>query len=224
MWNGFPASSVTSRGAAGAGSSTRARWSPGLFVDFAASGPGLAPGEAIGAARLAEAVTAAGLAPSPATRCCCAPAGCASGGTARPAWTAARAGPGLCRLAPGPGHRPGGADNIAVEAFRRRTGRSCRCTSRRSGTAASTSWTARPGGAGPAGGEHGHARRGPAQHRRRRGQPVRPGRHRVTRSRVSRTRRAQSTLVLKAFPARATLIPSPASPTGACMTITSRWP
>ena len=37
----------------------------GLFVDFAGPGPGLAPGEAIGAGRLAEAVAAAGLAPEP---------------------------------------------------------------------------------------------------------------------------------------------------------------
>jgi kynurenine formamidase len=37
----------------------------GLFVDFAGPGPGLAPGEAISAARLADAVAAAGLAPEP---------------------------------------------------------------------------------------------------------------------------------------------------------------
>jgi kynurenine formamidase len=66
MWNGFPASSVTSRGAARCGIENAGPVvTRGLFLDFAASGPGLAPGEAISAARLADAVAAAGLAPEP---------------------------------------------------------------------------------------------------------------------------------------------------------------
>ena len=66
MWNGFPASSVTSRGAARCGIENAGPVvTRGLFLDFAAPGPGLAPGEAISAARLAAAVTAARLAPEP---------------------------------------------------------------------------------------------------------------------------------------------------------------
>jgi kynurenine formamidase len=66
MWNGFPASSVTSRGASRCGIQNAGPVvTRGLFLDFAASGPGLAPGEAISAARLAAAVTAAGLVPEP---------------------------------------------------------------------------------------------------------------------------------------------------------------
>lgn len=66
MWNGFPSAAVTSRGAARCGIEkagpivTRA-----LFLDFAGSGPGLGPAEAISAVRLADAVAAAGVAPEP---------------------------------------------------------------------------------------------------------------------------------------------------------------
>lgn len=66
MWNGFSASTVTSRGAARCGIEkvgpivTRA-----LFVDFARSGEPLAPGEEITAARLEAAVAAAGVRPEP---------------------------------------------------------------------------------------------------------------------------------------------------------------
>ena len=66
MWNGFPASSVTSRGAARCGIENAGPVvTRGLFLDLAGAGPGLAPGEAISAARLAETMTAAGLAPEP---------------------------------------------------------------------------------------------------------------------------------------------------------------
>ena len=66
MWNGFPASSVTSRGAARCGiEKVGPVVTRGLFLDFADSGPGLAPAEAISADQLADAVTAAGLAPAP---------------------------------------------------------------------------------------------------------------------------------------------------------------
>ena len=66
MWNGFPASSVTSRGAARCGIQNAGPVvTRGLFLDVAGPGPGLAPGEAISAARLAAAAAAAGLAPEP---------------------------------------------------------------------------------------------------------------------------------------------------------------
>jgi kynurenine formamidase len=66
MWNGFPASSVTSRGAARCGIENAGPVvTRGLFLDLAGPGPGLAPGEAVSATRLADAVAAAGLAPEP---------------------------------------------------------------------------------------------------------------------------------------------------------------
>lgn len=66
MWNGFPASSVTSRGAARCGIEKAGPVvTRGLFLDLAGAGSGLAPGEAVSAARLADAVAAAGLAPAP---------------------------------------------------------------------------------------------------------------------------------------------------------------
>jgi kynurenine formamidase len=66
MWNGFPSSAVTSQGAARCGIEKAGPVvTRGLFLDFARSGPGLGPAEAISAARLAGAVTAAGLTPAP---------------------------------------------------------------------------------------------------------------------------------------------------------------
>ncbi len=66
MWNGFPAASVSSRGAKRCGIEKAGPVvTRGLFLDFAADGPGLAPGEAITADRLDAAVRAAGLAPAP---------------------------------------------------------------------------------------------------------------------------------------------------------------
>lgn len=66
MWNGYSASTVTSRGASRCGVEkvgpvvTRA-----IFVDFARGGTGLSAGEPVGAARLADAVAATGVTPAP---------------------------------------------------------------------------------------------------------------------------------------------------------------
>jgi len=66
LWNGFPAARVSSQGAAYCGIEKAGPVvTRGLFLDFAGQGPGLAPGEAITAAQLADAVRAAGLTPAP---------------------------------------------------------------------------------------------------------------------------------------------------------------
>jgi kynurenine formamidase len=65
MWNGYPASTVTSRGAARCGiEATGPIVTRALFVDLAADAP-LAEGEPIRAAQLDRAVRAHGLAPAP---------------------------------------------------------------------------------------------------------------------------------------------------------------
>jgi kynurenine formamidase len=65
MWNGFPASRVSSQGAVYCGIEKAGPVvTRGLFLDFAAQGPGLAPGEAVTADQLAGAVGAAGLTPA----------------------------------------------------------------------------------------------------------------------------------------------------------------
>ncbi len=144
MWNGFPASSVTSRGAARCGIENAGPVvTRGLFLDFAGSGPGLAPGEAISAARLAEAVTAAGLAPEPGDAL-----------LLRTGWLAPvagrrgrrgqlpRTGPGLRRLAAGSGDRPGrGGQHRGRGLPVAGRGGHAACISRPSGTAASTCWS-----------------------------------------------------------------------------------
>jgi kynurenine formamidase len=119
MWNGFPASSVTSRGAARCGIENAGPVvTRGLLVDLAGPGPGLAPGEAISAARLADAVAAAGLVPEPGD------ALLLRTGWLRQ-WRDGTAGvdrcPGLAADCAGwlrdHGIALAGADNIAVEAF-----------------------------------------------------------------------------------------------------------
>jgi kynurenine formamidase len=66
MWNGFPASSVTSQGAASCGIQNAGPVvTRGLLLDFSDSGRGMSPGEAIGAEGLADAAAAAGLEPEP---------------------------------------------------------------------------------------------------------------------------------------------------------------
>jgi kynurenine formamidase len=66
MWNGFPASSVTSRGAARCGiEKVGPVTTRGLFVDFAAGDSALAPGTPISAAELDAAVRSAGVEPQP---------------------------------------------------------------------------------------------------------------------------------------------------------------
>jgi kynurenine formamidase len=66
MWNGFPAASVSSRGAKRCGIEKAGPVvTRGLFLDFASDGAGLAAGEAITADRLDAAVRAAGLDPAP---------------------------------------------------------------------------------------------------------------------------------------------------------------
>jgi kynurenine formamidase len=65
MWNGYPASSVTSRGAARCGAETIGPIvTRALFLDLAADGP-LGAGEHVGTRRLAEAVRTRGLRPAP---------------------------------------------------------------------------------------------------------------------------------------------------------------
>lgn len=66
MWNGFPSSSVTSRGAARCGIEKAGPVvTRGLFVDFASPGSDPGGAEAISAVRLADAVAATGLVPQP---------------------------------------------------------------------------------------------------------------------------------------------------------------
>ncbi|MFC4006970.1 cyclase family protein [Nonomuraea purpurea] len=65
MWNGYPAARVTSRGAARCGIEKAGPIvTRGLFLDFAADGDGLSPGEPIGVDRLDAAAEAAGLRPA----------------------------------------------------------------------------------------------------------------------------------------------------------------
>jgi kynurenine formamidase len=66
MWNGYPASAVTSRGAARCGiEKTGPIVTRGIFLDLAGPGAGPAPEAAIGADRLDDAVRDTGVTPRP---------------------------------------------------------------------------------------------------------------------------------------------------------------